>query len=73
MPPEAPAEPADDKGKVAFLLEQLKNWTVFGLAEAGVVEQANGRTKDTIGITRRCEERNEKAVKRAKPKFLGVF
>lgn len=61
-----PAETTDQLG-------QLKAWIGFGTAEAGQVEKANGRTADTLGIVERCEERDRKAVERAKPKFLGLF
>lgn len=64
----------------ASLAEQLaasvfeqKKWTVFALSEANKVDQANGRTADAIGIVGRCEARDAKAVKAARPKLLGIF
>jgi hypothetical protein len=35
-------------------------------AQTGKLDQANGRTVDAIGIVERCEERDRRAVKRAK-------
>ena len=47
------------------------DWIVFGDAQTGKLDIANGRTADTIGIVERCEKRDAAAVK---PKhFLGVF
>ena len=50
------------------------DWVVFGDAQTGKLDQANGRTRDAIGIVRRCEERDRAAVKQAtRRRFLGVF
>lgn len=73
VPPEAPPEPADLKAKLDWTLDQLKNWTGFGIEENTRREMANGRYRDAKGIVHRCEVRNEKAVKGAKPKFLGIL
>jgi hypothetical protein len=47
-------------------LSLLKSWIGFGLAEAGKVEIANGRTRDTLTIISRCEARNAAAVKKSR-------
>lgn len=47
------------------------DWIAFGDAQTGKLDQANGRTRDSIDIVRRCEERDAKAVKRATRGFLG--
>lgn len=73
VPPEAPPEPADIKAKLDWTLDQLKNWTGFGIEESTRREMANGRYRDAKGIVQRCEKRNEKAVNRSKPKILGIF
>ncbi len=39
--------------------------------QTGRLDQANGRTIDTIGIVERCEERDRKAVRRATRGFFG--
>jgi hypothetical protein len=38
----------------------LGDWIVFGDAQTGKLDQANGRTKDAIGIVERCEARDAK-------------
>jgi hypothetical protein len=48
-------------------------WIAFADAQTGQLDKANDRTKAAIGIVERCEERDREAVKRARPKFLGVF
>jgi hypothetical protein len=47
------------------------DWVAFADAQTGRLDQANGRTKDAIGIVERCEERDKRAVKRASRGFLG--
>ncbi len=49
------------------------DWIAFGDAQTGKLDVANGRTLDTIGIIERCEERDAKAVKASRSKFLGIF
>jgi hypothetical protein len=52
----------------------LADWIVFGDAQTGKLDQANGRTRDAIGIVERCESRDAEAIRRAtRRKFLGVF
>ena len=48
-------------------------WIAFADAQTGQLDKANDRTKAAIGIVERCEERDRQAVKRARPKFLGLF
>jgi hypothetical protein len=47
------------------------DWIMFGDAQTGKLDQANGRTKDAIGIVERCEARDAAAVKRATRGFFG--
>lgn len=54
-------------------LDRLKGWINFGVAQTGQLEKANGRTTDAISIVERCEERDRAAIKRSRPKFLGLF
>lgn len=49
------------------------DWIAFADAQTGQLDKANGRTSDAIGIIERCEARDAAAVKRARPKFLGIF
>lgn len=46
------------------------DWVVFGDAQTGKLDQANGRTRDAIGIVERCEARDGEAVKRARRGWL---
>lgn len=48
-------------------------WIAFADAQTGQLDKANDRTKAAIGIVERCEARDREAVKRARPRFLGVF
>jgi hypothetical protein len=47
------------------------DWEVFADAQTGKLDQANGHTKDAIGIVERCEARDAAAVKRATRGFFG--
>lgn len=49
----------------------LADWIVFGDQQTGKLDQANGRTKDTIEIVQRCEARDAAAVKKATRGFFG--
>lgn len=50
------------------------DWIAFGDAQTGKLDQANERTKASIGIVERCEARDAAAVKRAtRRKLLGLF
>ena len=42
------------------------DWIAFADAQTGKLDDANGRTRDAIGIVERCEARDTDAVKRAK-------
>ena len=46
------------------------DWIVFGDAQTGKLDEANGRTRDAIGIVERCEARDGDAVKRARRGWL---
>lgn len=47
------------------------DWIAFGDAQTGKLDQANGRTKDAIGIVERCEARDKEAVRRGSRGFFG--
>lgn len=49
------------------------DWITFGDAQTGQLDKANDRYKSGVGIVARCEERDRQAVKRSRPKFLGLF
>ena len=47
------------------------DWVAFADAQTGKLDEANGRTRDAIGIVERCERRDAEAVKRAKRGWQG--
>src|SRR4051794_15920392 len=49
----------------------IADWEVFADAQTGKLDQANGRTKDAIGIVERCEARDAAAIKKATRGFFG--
>lgn len=49
------------------------DWVEFGDRQTGQLDKANDRYKAGVGIVSRCEARDAAAVKRSKPKFLGIF
>ncbi|GAA0335251.1 hypothetical protein GCM10009087_52020 [Sphingomonas oligophenolica] len=51
----------------------VADWIAFGDAQTGQLDKANGRTTDALAIIGRCERRDAAAVKKARPKFLGLF
>lgn len=51
--------------------DTVGDWIAFGDAQTGKLDQANGRTRDAIGIIERCEERDSKAVRRSTRGFFG--
>ena len=46
------------------------DWIAFADAQTGKLDEANGRTRDAIGIVERCEARDGRAVKRARRGWL---
>ena len=46
------------------------DWVAFADAQTGKLDEANGRTRDAIGIVERCEGRNAAAVKTARRGWL---
>ncbi len=49
------------------------DWIAFGDAQTGRLDVANGRQADTLAIIARCEERDRRAVKASRSKFLGIL
>ena len=47
------------------------DWVAFADAQTGKLDDANGRTRDAIGIVERCEARDAAAVKQARRGWLG--
>jgi hypothetical protein len=53
--------------------DDARPWQSGFVEQTGQLEVANGRYVDAVGIVGRCESRDAAAVKKARPKFLGVF
>lgn len=51
--------------------DTVGDWIEFGDAQTGKLDQANGRTKDAIGIVERCEARDKAAVEKGSRGFFG--
>ena len=46
--------------------DTVGEWIAFADAQTGKLDEANGRTRDAIGIVERCEARNADEAKRAR-------
>ncbi len=73
-PDPAPAPPApvvnpttapDWRAMYDWALGETKKWAGFGVSEAQRVEDANGRTRDSVQIIGDCERRDAAAIKKA--------
>src|SRR5690242_18741090 len=53
--------------------DTVGDWVAFADAQTGKLDQANGRTRDAIGIVERCEARDAAAVKRATRRWWQIF
>ncbi len=53
--------------------ETVGEWIIFGDAQTAQLDKANDRALSAIEIVSRCELRDREAVKRARPKLLGIF
>ena len=51
--------------------DTVADWIVFGDAQTGKLDTANGRTRDAIDIVAKCEDRDAKAVRRSTKSWLG--
>lgn len=53
--------------------QTVGDWIAFGDAQTGRLDIANGRLADSYHIVGECERLNNEAVKRSRPRFLGIF
>jgi hypothetical protein len=53
--------------------DEARPWQSGFVEQTGQLEVANGRYADAVGIVSRCEVRDAAAVKKARPKLLGIF
>jgi hypothetical protein len=49
------------------------DWIAFGDAQTGQLDKSNDRYGAGVGIIERCEARDREAVRRSRPKILGLF
>ncbi len=68
-----PPAPLPDSAKLADGHDDARPWQKGFVEQSGQLEAANGRYVDAVGLVGRCEERDAKAVAKARPKFLGIF
>jgi len=73
VPAAAGPKPGTIQEQLVQALDQLKVWVSFGVDESSRREMANARTRDVIGLQRRCEARDAAAIKKARPRFLGLL
>lgn len=62
-----------ESAKLADGHDDARPWQRGFVEQTGQLEKANGRYDAAMGIVERCEARDAAAVKRARPKFLGIF
>lgn len=53
--------------------DTVGEWVAFGDAQTGQLDKSNDRYTAAVGIVERCEERDAEAVRRSRPRFLGIF
>lgn len=70
---ESPVPDAAAPREGATPLDTLKSWIGFGGAQTAGKRTEFERAQAARQIIKRCEARDRDAVKRAKPKFLGIF
>lgn len=51
----------------------MGDWVAFGDAQTAQLDKANDRYGAAVGIVARCEERDAKAVRASRGRFLGIF
>lgn len=68
--PDTPPEGLDPLDEAVFI---AKAWQSFGIDQTAKLLGVNDRFDAAMGIVERCEARDAQAIKRAKPKFLGIF
>jgi hypothetical protein len=69
-------DPIPDSGspvKGASDKETLDSWILFGVSQSEKKRQEYQRKEESLGIIERCQKRDNEAIEKAKPKFLGIF
>ena len=68
-----PIEDAPTPIEGPTVLDTLKSWIGFGVAQTGKKKNEFERAVQSRGIIKRCIERDQKAVEKSKPKVLGII
>jgi hypothetical protein len=53
--------------------DTVGDWIAFADAQTGQLDKSNDRYRAAVGIVERCEARDIAAVRRSRPKLLGLF
>ncbi|MDE8654761.1 hypothetical protein [Novosphingobium album (ex Liu et al. 2023)] len=53
--------------------ETVGDWIAFSDAQTAQLDKSNDRYGAAVGIVERCEARDREAVRRSRPRFLGIF
>lgn len=53
--------------------DTVGDWVAFGDAQTAQLDKSNERYQAAVGIVSRCEDRDRRAIERARPRFLGIF
>ena len=48
-------------------------WVAFGDAQTANLDKANGRTRDSVGIIRKCEKRDREALRQITKKWYEFW
>ena len=59
--------------KLADGHDDARPWQSGFVGQTGQLQIANDRYTSAVGIVGRCEARDAAAVKKARPKVLGIF
>ena len=62
-----------ESAKLADGHDDARPWQSGFVGQTGQLEVANDRYGAAVGIVERCEARDAAAVKKARPKVLGLF
>lgn len=62
-----------DSAKLPDGHDDARPWQSGFVEQTGQLEVANDRYGAAMGIVGRCEVRDAAAVKKARPKFMGIF
>jgi len=68
-----PPAPLPDSAKLPDGHDDARPWQSGFIEQTGQLEVANDRYGAAVGIVSRCEARDAAAVRKARPKLLGIL